>query len=90
MKKILLSLAVVIALASCSRSSDQIPEAPPKAKDTYFSKVTRWKDNRTPSVDTVWTLRLFSQIMVDSFARYDGKIYIETATYVEQGIMWSK
>ena len=90
MKKMTFILALVIATASCSRHSDQIPTTSPPAKDTYFSKVTRWKDNRTPPVDTVWTLRLFNQQMVDSFARYNGKIYFESSTYVEQGVMWSK
>lgn len=90
MKKTFLALAFMIAMASCSRQADQIPTASPPAKDTYFSKVYRFKDNRTPPVDTVWTLHLFSQNMVDSFAKYNGKIYSETTTYVEQGVMWSK
>lgn len=90
MKKFLLTLGIVIVVASCSRQADDITGVQTPVKPTYFSKVTRWKDNRTPSVDTVWTLHLFSQVMVDSFARYDGKIYMETTTYVEQGVMWSK
>lgn len=80
-------MAILTTLAACSRQADQVPEPP---QNQYFSKVTRWKDNRTPAVDTVWTLHLFSQNMVDSFARYNGKIYFETTTYVEQGVMWSK
>jgi len=87
MKKNLFILAILITLAACSRQADDAPEPP---TNTFFSQVTRWKDNRTPAVDTVWTLHLFSQNMVDSFRRYDGYIYFESNTYRQQGVMWSK
>lgn len=85
MKKIFLILALLGAMASCSRQADQVPP-----QNNFFSKVNRWKDGRTPGVDTVWTLRLFSQNMVDSFARYNGYVYFESTTYTEQGVLWSK
>ena len=89
MKKMTFILATLFTLAACSKPADQLPD-PTVAKENFFSKVTRWKDGRTPSVDTVWTLRLFSQNMVDSFARYNGYVYFESTTYKEQGVLWFK
>jgi hypothetical protein len=91
MKKMTIILASLITLAACSRQTNDLPPpvvAPVKA--SYFSKVTRYKDGRKPPVDTVWTLWLFSQQMVDSFAKYDGVVYLETNTFKEQGVLWTK
>lgn len=87
MKKITFLLVAMITLAACSRQSDELPGP---VQDSYFSKVNRWKDGRTPAVDTVWTLWLFNQQMVDSFAQYHNKIYFESATHIEQGVLFKK
>lgn len=92
MKKMTLILATMITLAACSRQADDLPVAPAQVpvQKTFFSKVDRFKDGRTPATDTVWTLHLFSQNMVDSFARYNGYVYMETSTFKEVGVLWTK
>lgn len=88
MKKLTLFLTTLIVLAACSKSSDNLLAE--EKKEKFLSKVQRYKDGRSPGVDTVWTLRLFNQQMVDSFAKYDGYIYLETNTLTEVGVIWSK
>lgn len=92
MKKTLFTLATLILLASCSKqASDLAAPAPPVVqKEKLFSQVMRYKDGRTPSVDTVWTLRLQTQTMVDQYTPLDGYLYDETSTYRKVGVLYSK
>jgi hypothetical protein len=90
MKKIILFLALVVLLVACTKEQIQ-PNVPLAAhKLTFFSRVQYFKDNRTPGTDTIWTLQLFNQQMVDSFARYNGKVYWESTIAKEVGVVWSK
>lgn len=91
MKKIMLFLALIVLLVACSK--EQITRntpVVPKSKVSYFSRVQYFKDNRTPSTDTIWTLQLFNQQMVDSFAKWNGKVYWESTIAKEVGVLWSK
>jgi hypothetical protein len=91
MKKALVFLAFVLALVACSKphvEPNQAAVAP--AKTTYFSHVNYYKDNRQPATDTVWTMRMMSQAMADSFAKDNGKVYWESSTVKEVGVLWSK
>lgn len=90
MKKIIFSLAIVLALASCSKQAEDLTAPTTEPKEQFFSQVKRYKDGRTPSVDTVWTLRLQSQVMVDTYRPLDGYLYDETVAYRMVGVMWSK
>lgn len=87
MKKIFLLLAITFALIACNKEANDRTD---EERDNYFSKVKRYTDGRTPPVDTVWTLQLFTQAMVDSFAQYDGYLYSQTSTYREVGVLWWK
>lgn len=87
MKKFLLTLTILAAMIACTRDVDR-PNEPDR--DHFFSKVKRYSDGRVPPVDTVWTLHLFTQSMVDSFTRMDGYVYNQTTTYVEVGVLWFK
>lgn len=90
MKKIaLVMIAALLVLASCSKQAADLPVAPPTTAK-FFSRIQYFKDGRTPATDTVWTLHLFNQQMVDSFARYDGLVYWESTTVKEVGRLWSK
>ena len=89
MKKIALLTALVLTLISCSKQASDIT-APPAPSLKFFSRIQYFKDNRTPATDTVWTLALFNQTMVDSFARHDGQVYWESSTVKEVGRLWSK
>lgn len=92
MKKALFTLATLILLASCSKqASDLAAPAPPvEPKEQFFSQVMRYKDGRTPGVDTVWTLRLQTQDMVTTYTALDGYLYDETSTYRKVGVLYSK
>lgn len=92
MKKILFTLATLIMLASCSKQSDDLAKAvePVDQSLKFFSQVRRYTDNRTPSVDTVWTLRLETQEMVDRYRAQDGYIYESTSTYTKVGVFYSR
>lgn len=90
MKKIALFLLLSIALVACTKEQLQKADDPQVSTEKFFSRVRYWKDNRQPSTDTVWTLRLFNQTLVDSFSRYNGTIYQETAVVKEVGVLWSK
>lgn len=87
MKKIALFLAIATLLVACSKQSSDLVEP---TTHSFFSRVQYFKDNRTPATDTVWTLQLFNQQMVDSFAQYHGLVYWESNTVKEIGVMWSK
>jgi hypothetical protein len=90
MKKIALFIALVALLVACTKEQIQ-PNVPVAAhKLTFFSRVQYFKDNRTPSTDTIWTLQLFNQMMVDSFSRYNGKVYWESTIAKEVGVVWSR
>jgi hypothetical protein len=85
-------LATLIMLASCSKQSADLPAPPdPPANGLYFfSQVKRYSDNRTPAVDTVWTLRLETQQLVDYWRQQDGYLYDSTSTYVKVGVFYSR
>jgi len=92
MKKTLITIAALIMLASCSKQSAELaaPVDPPVQKEKLFSQVMRYKDGRTPAVDTVWTLRLQTQDMVNTYTPLDGYLYDETSTYRKVGVLYSK
>lgn len=92
MKKIIFTIATLIMLASCSKQSDELAKAvEPSAQNLkFYSQVRRYSDNRTPSVDTVWTLRLESQSMVDYYRSMNGYIYETTSTYTKVGVFYSR
>lgn len=92
MKKIALFLALVVLLVACSKENLQRDDAPAADdfKVSYFSRVQYFKDNRKPSTDTIWTLQLFNKQMVDSFAKYNGRVYWESTIAKEVGVLWTK
>lgn len=89
MKKTLLILALF--LAACTKQHDalQAPTQPAKQQQ-FFSRVQFFKDGRKPSTDTIWTLMMLNQMMVDSFRKYDGKVYWESTIAKEVGVLWAK
>lgn len=92
MKKILFTLATLIMLASCSKQSADLaaPVEPGDQSLKFFSQVRRYSDGRTPSVDTVWTLRLESQSLVDQYRQLDGYVYETHSTYTKVGVFYSR
>lgn len=90
MKKAILILSILFTLVACSKqSSDLVTKAEPKLEH-YFSQVNRYKDGRTPAVDTVWTLKILDQVMMDTYTRQNGYVYNETSTTLTVGVLWSK
>jgi hypothetical protein len=87
MKKTILSFAMLIALASCSKRVEPPPVEP---ENKFFSQVMRYKDQRQPGVDTVWTLHLEGPDMLATFSALDGYVYDETSTYQKVGVLYSK
>lgn len=88
MKKILLTLGTLIMLASCSKQSADLP-APDDPQDLkFYSQVRHYSDNRTPAVDTVWTLRLESVDLVNYYRAMDGYVYETTSTYTKVGVFY--
>lgn len=90
MKKMTLFLALLVLLVSCTKEQIQREAPLTKAKISYFSRVQFFKDGRTPGTDTIWTLQLFNQQMVDSFSKYNGRVYWESTIAKEVGVLWSK
>lgn len=91
MKKTLSILAALFMLASCSKPADQLEGFTRQVPKTqYFSQVKRYTDSRAPKVDTVWTLQLFSQTMVDTYKPLDGYIYETHSTFTTVGVFYSK
>lgn len=92
MKKILFTLATLIMLASCTKESADLlaPVQVPSKQVHYFSQVRRYTDHRTPSVDTVWTMRLESQVLVDTYRPMDGYVYETSSTYTKVGVFYSR
>jgi hypothetical protein len=92
MKKILFTLATLIMLASCTKENASLvqPAQTPAKQTNFFSQVRRYNDHRTPSVDTVWTLRLESQALVDHYRTMDGYIYETSSTYTKVGVFYSR
>lgn len=90
MKKILLTLATLIMLASCSKQSADLPapDDPPAQDLKFYSQVRHYSDNRTPAVDTVWTLRLESVDLVNYYRAMDGYVYETTSTYTKVGVFY--
>lgn len=90
MKKAILILSILFTLVACSKqSSDLVAPVQPKTEQ-YFSQVNRYKDGRTPAVDTVWTLKILDQVMLDTYTRQNGYVYNETSTTLTVGVLWSK
>lgn len=91
MKKMLYTLASLIMLASCSKNAENVaPVDPGDQTLKFFSQVRRYSDGRTPSVDTVWTLRLESQNLVDQYRALDGYVYETTSTFTKVGVFYSR
>lgn len=91
MKKAIYILAFVLALVACSKPSVERNPAPvATGKTTFFSHVNYYKDGRTPGTDTIWTLRMLNQDMIDAFAKDNGRVYWESSTLKEVGVLWSK
>lgn len=89
MKKILSILIVAVALISCSK--EQLKSVEPETPtEQYFSHVRYFKDNRTPAIDTIWTLQMLNAEMVAQYAPDHGRIFNETSTHTEVGVLWSK
>lgn len=77
-------------LVACSKQSDDVQKRVAPEKNTFFSKVKHYKDQRQPGTDTVWTLHLFTDGLKADFARFDGHTYQETSTFIEVGVIWTK
>lgn len=98
LRLILLLLCVATALmaaTSCSKDNGRPVQDPggfttPKPLDYYFSRVRFFKDHRQPATDTVWTLHLVTQQLVDQYTNQDGYIYAETSTYQDMGTLWTR
>jgi hypothetical protein len=90
MKKMTIFLLLAIALVACTKEQLNKADDPQVSTEQFFSRVRHYKDNRQPSTDTVWTLRLFNQTMVDSFTHYNGYVYNETSVVKEVGVIWSR
>lgn len=90
MKKALLILTLVVALVSCSKERLETAKSEPATTETYFSHIRQYKDNRTPSVDTIWTLQMLNSEMTAFYKKEDGKVYFDASTYREVGVLWSK
>lgn len=93
MKRITLSLLLLalVGLVACSKNDSDAyirPSEPPR--DYFFSRVNYFTDGRTPYTDTLWTMRLQSQSMIDSFSVYNGRIVAQTNYYIQIDTMWSK
>lgn len=93
---LLLCLGTIIAsVSSCTKGVDKPVQDPggyvmPAPPDYWFSRVKYFKDNRKPTTDTVWTLHLTTQALVDQYTTQDGYLYSETSTYTELGTLWTK
>lgn len=87
---------IIVSVSSCDKQIDKPAAEGPKAQlpakgpDYYFSRVRFFKDGRTPSTDTTWTLHLITVPMVEQYRKSDGYIYNETSTFTEVGSLWSK
>jgi hypothetical protein len=90
MKKALILLAFVLSLVACTKPQLELGAHQAQAKSTFFSRVQYFKDGRTPGTDTTWTLTMLNQTMIDSFARYNGKVYWESSTVKEVGVLWTR
>lgn len=90
MKKLtLIAALVIITLVACSKKEGVLTQ-PNATPNSYFSRVQFFTDGRKPATDTVWTLKLIDQSMVNAYKGQDGYIYASTSTYVERGVLWSK
>jgi hypothetical protein len=87
MKTLITTLVALVLFASCSKHIDQNPAA---QTQVYFSRVQYFKDGRQPSTDTVWTLHLTTQTLIDTYSAENGQIYADTRTYTDKGVMWQK
>lgn len=97
MKKILLAAIIAISLVACSKQSAELETSaaaaapgPDPELQKYFSRVRYFHDNRTPAVDTVWTLRLTDSVMVEHYTAQHGYVYADSRTVTEKGVLWSK
>lgn len=82
-----------VALVACSKSDDLADvktAAAVPAKDYYFSRVRYFKDNRTPNIDTVWTLHMLDSGMVAHYATQNGYVYSDLSYVKIVGVLWSK
>lgn len=77
---------ILVLLLSCSKGN----ESRQQDLDWYISRVRYYKDNRTPATDTIWTLRLYNQMLVDSFSRYNGRVIDENNIQVTKDKLWHK
>lgn len=93
---LLLCLATIITtVSSCDKNIDKPVQDPggytmPDKPDYWFSRVRHYSDNRKPATDTIWTLHLITQELVDKYALQDGYIYAQTNSYLETGELWIK
>lgn len=97
MKKILIIAIIAINLVACSKQSADLETraaaaapAPDPELQKYFSRVRYFHDNRTPAVDTVWTLRLTDSVMVNHYTTQHGYIFADSRIVTEKGVLWSK
>ncbi len=49
-----------------------------------------FNDGRKPATDTVWTLHLTTQLLIDTYKNQDGYLFNQTSTYAERGVLWSR
>jgi PBP1b-binding outer membrane lipoprotein LpoB len=96
MKKLFSILSLAVMLVACSKEAvdlkTQAAAPPPETtpKDQYFSRVRYFHDNRTPEVDTVWTLHLIDSNMVAHYTAQNGYIYADSRIVTEKGVLWQK
>jgi len=88
MRKIALFLALALSVTACTKSLD-IARPEPQF-DYFYSRVKHFTDGRKPVTDTVWTMRLSTVTLVDSFRVKDQYVYEVSNTYVDMGSFWSK
>ena len=89
MKKTLLLLTLTLALISCSKNHEDVEKRYPNLQ-YFFSQVKFYKDGRTPSTDTVWTLRLIDDTMIESYRKQDDYLYEDATTHRTLGKFYSR
>lgn len=91
MKQIFIAmLLAATGLVACSKSDSDAYVRPQPTFEHFFSRVNYFTDGRTPYTDTVWTLRLMNQTMIDSFSVYDGRIVSENSYSIQIDTIWKR